>query len=151
MQLVTQRTNPLRFSFFTDVKRWRRSKRSRPDRWPNYVSMRTAYSKRTNAYGFIWRSTGSRTYKKLPNMYPQPGRIRTKSPPYLTIAIHRWMTSYLHIALHSPVTHHPRAMWKPSPERDHLAIPVRLSVARVAGCEERPAGTGPIRSCPLRI
>ena len=113
--------------------------------------MRTAYSKRTNAYEFVWRPTGPRTYKKLPSMYPQLGRIRAKSPPYLTIAIHQRMTSRLQVALHSPVTHHPRAMQKPSPERDHIAIPVGLSVARVVGCEERPVGTGPIRSWLLSI
>ena len=113
--------------------------------------MRTSYSKRTNAYGPIWRSTGPKTYKKLPNMYPQPGQIRAKNPPYLTIVIHRKMTSYLQIALHSLVTHHPKTMWKPSPERDLLAILVGLSVAHVAGCEERPAGTDSIRSWPLSI
>ena len=84
-------------------------------------------------------------------MYPQLGRIRAKSPPYLTIVIHRQMMSYLQIALHSPVTHHPRTMRKPSPERDHHTIPVRLSVARIAGREERPTGTGPIQSWPLSI
>ena len=61
------------------------------------------------------------------------------------------MTSYLQIALHSLVTHHPRTMRKPSLERDHLAIPVGLLVARVTGCDERPAGTDPIRSWPLSI
>ena len=84
--------------------------------------------------------------EKLLSMYPQPGRIRAKSPPYLTIAIHRRMTSCLQVALHSSVTLHPGAMWKPSPERDHLAIPVRLLVACISGLEERPTGTGIIRS-----
>ena len=122
-----------------------------PERWPNYVSMRTAYSKRTNTYGFVCRPTGPRTYKKLPSMYPQLRPIRAKSLPFPTIAIHRQMTSCLQIALHSPVTHHPRAIRKPSPERDHLAIPVGPSVARITGCEERPTRTGPIRSWSLII
>ena len=59
--------------------------------------------------------------------------------------------SYLSIALYPPVVHHPRTMWKPSPERDLLAIPAGLLVARVAGCEKRPTGTDPIRNWPLSI
>ena len=59
------------------------------------------------------------------------------------------MTSYLQIALHSPIVHHPRTMRKTSPEKDLLAIPTGLLVARVAGYEERPAGTDPIRNWPL--
>ena len=42
-------------------------------------------------------------------------------------------------------------MRKLSSKRDHLAIPVGLSVARIAGCVERPIGTGPIRSWPPSI
>ena len=113
--------------------------------------MRTAYSKRMNAYGFVLRPTGPRTYKKLPNIYPQPGRTRAKSSPYLTIAIHWQMTSCVQVALHSSVIHHPGEIRKSSPERDHLAIPVRPSVARVAECEERLVGIGLIRSWPPSI
>ena len=57
--------------------------------------------------------------------------------------------SYLQIALHSPVVHHPRTKRKPSPEKDLLAILVGLLVARVTGCEERPTGIDPIRNWPL--
>ena len=80
-----------------------------------------------------------------------PTRTNKGKEPYLTIVIRRQMTSYLHVALHSPVTHHPRTMWKPSPKRDLLAIPVGLSMARVAGCEDRPAEIDPIWSWPLSI
>ena len=59
------------------------------------------------------------------------------------------MTSYLQIALHSPVVHHPRTMQKSSPEIDLLAIPIGLLVALVVECEERPVGTDPIRNWPL--
>ena len=61
------------------------------------------------------------------------------------------MTSYLSIALHSPVVFHHRTMRKPRPERDLLAIPVGLLVARVTRCKERPAGTDPIRNWPLSL
>ena len=44
-------TNLLKISFSAGVRRWRQSKRSRPNRWSNYVSMRTACSRKTNAYG----------------------------------------------------------------------------------------------------
>ena len=57
---------------------------------------------------------------------------RAKNPPYLTIVIHQQMTSYLPIALYSPVVCHHRTMRKPSPERDLLAILAGLLVARVA-------------------
>ena len=61
------------------------------------------------------------------------------------------MTSYLPIALHSPVIHHPKTMRKPSLEIDLLATLVGLLVARIARCEERPVGTDLIRNWPLSI
>ena len=59
------------------------------------------------------------------------------------------MTSYLQIALHSPIVHHLRTMRKPSPKRNLLAIPAGLLVASVAKCEERPEGTDPVQNWPL--
>ena len=61
------------------------------------------------------------------------------------------MTSYLPIALHSPVVRHPRTVRKPSAEKDLLSIPTGLLVARVVGCEERPVQTNPILNWPLSI
>ena len=61
------------------------------------------------------------------------------------------MTSYLSIALHSPIAHHPRKMRKPNPERDLLAIPAGLLVAHAARCKESLARTDPIRNWPPSI
>ena len=61
------------------------------------------------------------------------------------------MTSYILIALHSPVIRHPRTVRKPSPKKDLLAIPTGLLVARVAGYEKRPVRTNPIQNWALSI
>ena len=61
------------------------------------------------------------------------------------------MTSYLLIALHSPIARHPKKMQKLNPERDLLVILAELLVACVAGCKERLAGTDPVRNWPLSI
>ena len=61
------------------------------------------------------------------------------------------MMSSLQKTLHFSVAHHPRTMRKPSPERDLLPSPAELLEVRVAGCEERPKGTNPIRNWPLSI
>ena len=53
----------------------------------------------------------------------------------------------------SPLPRHspPQKMQKLSPERDLLAVPAELLVARIVGCEERPAGIDPIQNWPLSI
>ena len=55
---ATQQTHPSRTSFFAGARRWRRSRRSRPDKWQNYENMLTAYNRRTTTYGPTWSPIG---------------------------------------------------------------------------------------------
>ena len=66
--------------FLPGAKRWKRSKRSRPDRWPNYTNTRTTYSRRMNACELVWRLIGVKTREGLSILHPQLLQIRVKSP-----------------------------------------------------------------------
>ena len=61
------------------------------------------------------------------------------------------MTNSLQTALHFPVAHHPRTIWKSSLERDLLTSPAGLLVVRVTECEERPVVTDHVRNWPMSI
>ena len=68
--LATQQISPSKTHFSNGVKKWRLSRKSRPDRWTNCMNMQTIYNRRTSAYGPARRPTGLKTHKALPNLYP---------------------------------------------------------------------------------
>ena len=72
--------SPLRTSFFAGVKIWKRSKKSRPNRWLNCGTVLTIYNKRTIACGLIWNRIGVKMHEEAAILHLRPNRIEARSP-----------------------------------------------------------------------
>ena len=149
--LATRRTSLSKISFSAGAKRWRQSKRNRPNKWPNYANMQTSCSRRMNACEPVWRLTGVKTREALSILHPQLSQIRVKSPSSWEKVIPQQKTNYLMVALRSLTAHHPRTTQRLNLKRGPCAYPADPSVERVVGYKERPVETDTIRNWPSNI
>ena len=129
--LIAMANNPanqsLRTSFFVGVRIWKKSKKSRPDRWLNCETVLTICSKRVIACELVWKRIRVKTHERATILHLRSYRIEARSPSYQAIVMQQWTMSYPLVALHYLIFHPQRTTWRLNQDESTKRPPRRSS------------------------
>ena len=98
---ATQQISLLKTNSFAGARRWRRSRKNRPDGWLHCRIVLTVYSKRMIVCGLVWKRIWVKTHEGSTIMHPRSNRIKASNLSYRATVMQQRTTSYPPVALTS--------------------------------------------------